>query len=117
MSGSFHIQDSPTMPDAAESLDICISNFILDAGYANKEVIFHSGNEQGMTIAARLPAKKGYPYKTFYHQAKSLARNKQVKEFYQTDSRQALQFLWFMVLFFGLSWDQSSVVIHTPSLF
>jgi hypothetical protein len=28
-----------------------------------------------------------------------------------------LQFLWFMVLFFGLSWDQSSVVIHTTSLF
>ncbi|MBN2861433.1 MAG: transposase [Sphaerochaetaceae bacterium] len=66
-----------TMSDVAESLDICISTFVLDAGYASKEVIesFHSGNEQGKTITVRMPAKKGYPYKTLYHQAKSLMSN------------------------------------------
>lgn len=66
-----------TMEDVAESLDICISNFVLDAGYASREVIeaFHCGNEQGKTITVRMPAKKGYPYKTLYYQAKSLMSN------------------------------------------
>jgi len=66
-----------TMSDVAESLDICISNFVLDAGYASREVIeaFHIGNEVGKTITVRMPAKKGYPYKTLYHQAKSLMSN------------------------------------------
>lgn len=66
-----------TMEDVAESLDLRISNFVLDAGYASKELIqsFHSGNEQGKTMTVRMPAKNGYPYKTLYHQAKKLIGN------------------------------------------
>jgi len=65
------------MEDVAESLDVCISNFVLDAGYANKELIqsFSTGNEVGKTMTVRMPAKKGYPYKTLYHQSKKLMSN------------------------------------------
>jgi len=66
-----------TMEDVAETLDICISNFVLDAGYASKALIeaFHCGNEKGKTMTVRMPAKKGYPHKTLYHQARKLMGN------------------------------------------
>ncbi len=66
-----------TMSDVAESLDVCINNFVLDAGYASRELIeaFQCGNEEGKTITVRMPAKKGYPYKPLYHQAKKLMSN------------------------------------------
>jgi len=66
-----------TMGDVAESLDIRIDDFVLDAGYASKEVLeaFQCGNEEGKTITVRMPAKNGYPYKTLYHQAKKLMGN------------------------------------------
>ncbi len=66
-----------TMEDVAESLDIRIDDFVLDAGYASKETIetFHCGNEEGKTMTVRMPAKNGYPYKTLYHQAKKLMDN------------------------------------------
>jgi Transposase len=62
-----------TMEDVAESLDIRIDDFVLDAGYASKALIeaFHCGNEKGKTMTVRMPAKNGYPYKTLYHQAKN----------------------------------------------
>ncbi len=66
-----------TMEDVAESLDICISNFVLDAGYASKELIqsFYTGNEEGKIITIRMPARNGYPYKTLYHRSKKLMNN------------------------------------------
>ncbi len=66
-----------TMEDVAETLDIRIDDFVLDAGYASKETIetFHCGNEEGKTMTVRMPAKNGYPYKTLYHQAKKLMGN------------------------------------------
>lgn len=65
------------MEDVAETLDIRIDDFVLDAGYASKETIgtFHCGNEEGKTMTVRMPAKNGYPYKTLYHQAKKLMDN------------------------------------------
>ncbi|HAF84851.1 MAG TPA: hypothetical protein DCG32_00460, partial [Sphaerochaeta sp.] len=61
----------------AESLDIRIDDFVLDAGYASKELVqsFHSDNEKGKTMTVRMPAKNGYPYKTLYHQARNLMGN------------------------------------------
>ncbi|MEA4866728.1 MAG: transposase [Sphaerochaeta sp.] len=66
-----------TMEDVAETLDICINNFVLDAGYASKALIeaFHCGNEKGKTMTVRMPAKNGYPHKTLYHQARKLMGN------------------------------------------
>jgi len=93
-----------TMEDVAESLDIRIDDFVLDADYASREFIqgFHSDNEWGKTMTVRMPAKKGYPHKSLYLQTKKLmgktqslmctkkrdgavlveVPNKQVKEFY-----------------------------------
>jgi hypothetical protein len=66
-----------TMEDVAESLDICISNFVLDAGYASKEMIqsFYTGSTEGKTMTVRMPARNGYPYKTLYHKTKKLMNN------------------------------------------
>lgn len=61
-----------TVNDVAVSLGIEIESFVLDAGYVCRELMdaFHIGTEK--TIIARMPAKKGYPFKTLYHQDKSL---------------------------------------------
>ncbi len=66
-----------TMEDVAETLDIRIDDFVLDAGYANKETIgtFHCGNEEGKAMTVCMPANEEYPYKTLYHQAKKLMAN------------------------------------------
>ena len=45
-----------------------INSLVLDAGYISKEVIhaFHNGTEK--TLIGRLPARKGFPFKTLYHE-------------------------------------------------
>ena len=52
--------------DVADSLDIEIDSLVLDAGYVSKDLVeaFHIGTEK--TIIGRMPARKGYPYKTLY---------------------------------------------------
>lgn len=54
--------------DVAVSLDITINFLVLDAGYISKEVIhaFHNGTEK--TFIGRMPARKGFPFKTLYHE-------------------------------------------------
>ena len=54
--------------DVAVSLDITINSLVLDAGYISKEVIhaFHNGTEK--TFIGRMPARKGFPFKTLYHE-------------------------------------------------
>lgn len=58
------------MNDVAVSLDITINSLVLDAGYISKEVIhaFHNGTEK--TLIGRMPARKGFPFKTLYHEFK-----------------------------------------------
>lgn len=58
--------------DVAVSLDIDIESLVLDAGYVSKELIraFHIGTAK--TIIGRMPARKGFPYKTLYHECKAL---------------------------------------------
>ena len=58
--------------DVAESLGIEIDSLVLDAGYVSKELVcaFHIGT--GKTLIGRMPAKKGYPYKTLYWEVKDL---------------------------------------------
>ena len=45
-----------------------INSLVLDAGYISKEVIhaFHNGTEK--TLIGRIPAQKGFPFKTLYHE-------------------------------------------------
>ena len=58
--------------DVADSLGIEIESLVLDAGYVSKELVgaFHIGSEK--TIIGRMPARKGYPYKTLYWEVKDL---------------------------------------------
>lgn len=58
--------------DVADTLDIEIDSLVLDAGYVSKELIqtFHIGTDK--TIIGRMPARKGYPYKTLYWEVKDL---------------------------------------------
>lgn len=63
--------------DVAVSLDITISSLVLDAGYISKEVIhaFHNGTEK--KLIGRMPARKGFPFKTLYHEFRtSLGKGK-----------------------------------------
>lgn len=54
--------------DVATSLDITINSLVLDAGYISKDVIhaFHNGTEK--TFIGRMPARRGFPFKTLYHE-------------------------------------------------
>ena len=58
--------------DVADTLGIEIDSLVLDAGYVSKELVqtFHIGTEK--TIIGRMPARKGYPYKTLYWNVKEL---------------------------------------------
>ncbi len=58
--------------DVAGALDIEIDSLVLDAGYVSKDLIqtFHIGAEK--TIIGRMPARKGFPYKTLYWEVKEL---------------------------------------------
>lgn len=58
--------------DVADSLSIEIESLVLDAGYVSRELVetFHIGTSK--TIIGRMPARKGYPYKTLYWYVKSL---------------------------------------------
>ena len=57
--------------DVAESLDIQIDSLVLDAGYVSQGLIHavHIGSTK--TMIGRMPARKGYPYKTLYWQVRS----------------------------------------------
>lgn len=61
-----------TVNDVADTLGIEINSLVLDAGYVSKELIhaFHIGTKK--TIIGRMPARKGYPYKTLYWEVKDL---------------------------------------------
>lgn len=56
--------------DVAECVDVEIDSLILDAGYISKELIqtFHNGSEK--YIIGRMPARRGYPFKTLYWEEK-----------------------------------------------
>lgn len=58
------------MNDVAVSLDITINSLVLEAGYVSKEVIhaFHNGTEK--SFIGRMPANKGFAFKTLYHEFK-----------------------------------------------
>ena len=58
--------------DVADSLGIEIDSLVLDAGYVSKELVeaFHIGTEK--TVIGRMPARRGYPYKTLYWEVKDL---------------------------------------------
>ena len=69
-----------------EQLDIDIYHMVLDAGYVTKDLItqYHLDSEpvlddnaeehQRLSIG-KMPAKKGFPYKTLYHQVQKLIPN------------------------------------------
>ena len=61
-----------TVNDVADTLGIEIDSLVLDAGYVSKNLVeaFHIGTEK--TIIGRMPARKGYPYKTLYWEVKDL---------------------------------------------
>ena len=54
-----------------------VESTMLDAGYASKELFeyFRSADALGKNLLLRMPAKKGYLYKTLYHRYKTLLSN------------------------------------------
>lgn len=74
--------------DLQNSLGITITEYVLDAGYASKELVTafpalpEEGHDEDGTgiddvrdIVVRMPARKGYPFKTLYNQCKPLMAN------------------------------------------
>lgn len=61
-----------TINDVADTLDIEIESLVLDAGYVSKELLqtFHIGSSK--TFIGRMPARRGFPYKTLYWEVKDL---------------------------------------------
>jgi hypothetical protein len=61
-----------TINEVANTLDIEIESLVLDAGYVSKELLktFHIGTEK--TFIGRMPARKGFPFKTLYWEVKDL---------------------------------------------
>lgn len=64
--------------DVLEFLDIEIDDYTLDAGYCSKELVREffppEGGDAPKTdakLVVRMPAKKGYPFKTVFHEKKS----------------------------------------------
>lgn len=57
--------------DVAVSLDITINSLVLDAGYISKEVIHAFLNGTEKSLIDRMPARKGFPFKTLYHEFRS----------------------------------------------
>lgn len=83
-----NVLDLSTLKDLAmdieRNLGIRITEYVLDAGFACKELIraFPAHSEDGSDtdedirdIVVRMPARRGYPYKTLYHQCKDLLSN------------------------------------------
>ena len=66
----------PLIKDIEISLDIKINSYTLDAGYVTKSLIKSfpiQGKDEPIPekhYLARMPAKRGYPYKTLYHQVR-----------------------------------------------
>lgn len=69
-----------------EQLDIDIYHMVLDAGYVTKDLItqYHldsepvlddNAEEHQRLFIGKMPAKKGFPYKTLYHQVQKLIPN------------------------------------------
>jgi len=58
------------MEDVASSLGVVIDSVVVDAGYVTREVVeaFHIGTEKN--IVGRMPARRGFPFKTLYHEFK-----------------------------------------------
>ncbi len=56
--------------DVKDTLDIEVGSLVLDAGYVTKELVQQHpiGAERKMT--ARMPAKKGYPFRSLYEEVK-----------------------------------------------
>lgn len=63
--------------DVKDSLDITVNSLVLDAGYVTKEFLLYFKDEgtDGRKYIARMPAKKGYPFKELYHKVKPLLMN------------------------------------------
>lgn len=61
--------------DISDTLDIEVGSLVLDAGYVTRSLIeeYHIGAPKAMT--ARMPAKKGFPYKELYHEMKDKVGN------------------------------------------
>ena len=68
------------LSDVRECLDIEINDFVLDAGYVCQEMVSaydipEGEKEDGTTFVARMPAKKGYPFRELYSTNRKLFQN------------------------------------------
>lgn len=52
--------------DVKATLDITIDSLVLDAGYVSKEMLSAFASSSSKTLVARMPARKGYPFRELY---------------------------------------------------
>lgn len=62
------------LADVEESLGIRIEELVLDAGYVSKELLQSLDGGEFKSLIARMPAKKGYPYRGLFHDSKGHLR-------------------------------------------
>lgn len=58
--------------DVAATLGVKTVSYVLDSGYVSKQVVQHFGGSSNEELIARMPHRKGYPYKELYHRVKGL---------------------------------------------
>ncbi len=61
-----------TVNEVADTLGVEISSLVLDAGYVSEELVHCFPVSSEKKIIARMPARKGYPFKTLYWSVKEL---------------------------------------------
>ena len=61
--------------DVKDTLDIEMNSVVLDAGYVTKELVRQYPTGAKRKMIARMPAKKGYPYKALYEEVKDKVGN------------------------------------------
>lgn len=59
------------MDDVKESLGIIIEDIIVDAGYVTKDLFLAQKDNLFKSLIARMPARKGFPFKELYNKTKS----------------------------------------------
>ncbi|MGM9768062.1 MAG: transposase [Candidatus Cryptobacteroides sp.] len=69
---SGNIQDMSTLMDELDdvetSVGVSIDELVLDAGYITKELVTaYSSDDMSVGFTGRMPARKGFPFKTLYH--------------------------------------------------
>lgn len=57
--------------DLRESLGVTVTDLVLDAGYCSRELLEAFPAGAGSSMLVRMPARRGYPFRSLYHKVKA----------------------------------------------